>query len=134
MARMTGAKFFAESIKAYGVSHVFVSPSVANLALAEASALGIKNIVPHGEKPTAYMADGYARATNRPSVCVAQSVGAANLAAGLQDAFLALSPVIALTGRKTPMEQYRNAYQEVSHFYQQMVSLVYPHHDLVLLQ
>lgn len=116
MARMTGAKFFAESIKAYGVSHVFVSPSVANLALAEASALGIKNIVPHGEKPTAYMADGYARATNRPSVCVAQSVGAANLAAGLQDAFLALSPVIALTGRKTPMEQYRNAYQEVSHF------------------
>ena len=87
MASMTGAKFFAESLKAYGVSHVFVSPSVANLALAEASALGIKSIVPHGEKPTAYMADGYARATNRPGVCVAQSVGAANLAAGLQDAF-----------------------------------------------
>ena len=47
-------------------------------ALAEASAIGIKNIVPHGEKPTAYMADGYARATNRPGVCMAQSVGAAN--------------------------------------------------------
>ena len=62
MARMTGAKFFAESIKAYGVSHVFVSPSVANLALAEASALGIKNIVPHGEKPTAMRAQPIGRA------------------------------------------------------------------------
>mgnify|MGYP006179238621 CR=1 FL=1 len=31
---------------------------------------------------------------------MAQSVGAANLAAGLQDAYLACSPVIALTGRK----------------------------------
>ena len=92
-----------------------MAPSVANLALAEASAVGIKSIVPHGEKPAAYMADGYARASNRPGVCIAQSVGAANLAAGLQDAFLALSPVIALTGRKTPIEQYRNAYQEISH-------------------
>ena len=115
MTRMTGAKFFADSLKAYGVTHVFVAPSVANLALAEASAIGIKSIVPHGEKPAAYMADGYARAANRPGICIAQSVGAANLAAGLQDPFLALSPVIAFTGRKTPMEQYRNAYQEISH-------------------
>ena len=115
MTRMTGAKFFADSLSAYGVTHLFVAPSVANLASAEASAIGIKNIVPHGEKPAAYMADGYARAANRPGVCIAQSVGAANLAAGLQDPFLALSPVIALTGRKTPMEQYRNAYQEISH-------------------
>ncbi len=115
MTRMTGAKFFADSLNAYGVTHVFVAPSVANLALAEASAIGIKSIVPHGEKPAAYMADGYARAANRPGICIAQSVGAANLAAGLQDPFLALSPVIAFTGRKTPMEQYRNAYQEISH-------------------
>ena len=115
MTRMTGAKFFADSLSAYGVTHVFVAPSVANLALAEASAVGVKSIVPHGEKAAAYMADGYARASNRPGVCLAQSVGAANLAAGLQDAFLGLSPVIALTGRKTPMEQYRNAYQEISH-------------------
>jgi acetolactate synthase-1/2/3 large subunit len=61
------------------------------------------------------MADGYARAANRPGVCFAQSVGAANLAAGLQDPYLAMSPVIALTGRKTPMEQQKNAYQEIEH-------------------
>ena len=46
---------------------------------------------------------------------MAQSVGAANLAAGLQDAYLGLSPVIALTGHKRHDEQYRNAYQEIEH-------------------
>jgi acetolactate synthase-1/2/3 large subunit len=42
-------------------------------------------------------------------------VGAANLAAGLQDAWLGRSPVIALTGRKPPAYQHRNAYQEIPH-------------------
>jgi acetolactate synthase-1/2/3 large subunit len=61
------------------------------------------------------MADGYARISHRPGVCMAQSVGAANLAAGLQDAYLGVSPVIALTGKKPPLFQHRNAYQEVQH-------------------
>jgi acetolactate synthase-1/2/3 large subunit len=69
----------------------------------------------HGEKAAAYMADGYARAAHRAGVCMAQNVGAANLAAGLQDAYLAGSPVIALTGRGTPMQQYRHHYQEIDH-------------------
>ncbi|MCH8351033.1 MAG: thiamine pyrophosphate-binding protein [Chloroflexi bacterium] len=69
----------------------------------------------HGEKAAAYMADGYARAAQRPGICLAQSVGAANLAAGLQDPYLGLSPVIALTGRRPRMGQYRNAYQEIDH-------------------
>jgi acetolactate synthase-1/2/3 large subunit len=46
---------------------------------------------------------------------MAQSVGAANLASGLQDAYLGRSPVIALTGRKEPSFQHRNAYQEIAH-------------------
>ena len=46
------------------------------------------------------MADGYARVAGRPGVCMAQSVGAANLASGLQDAWLGRSPVIAFSGRK----------------------------------
>ena len=115
MAQTTGAKFMAEALKAYGVTHVFVAPAIAREAMAELSQLGVKSIVTHGEKAAAYMADGYARAANRPGICFAQSVGAANLAAGLQDAYLALSPVIAMTGRKTPMEQHKNAYQEIEH-------------------
>ena len=115
MALITGGKFIAEALKAYGVTHVFVAPAIAREALAEMSVLGVKSIVTHGEKAAAYMADGYARAANRPGVCFAQSVGAANLAAGLQDPYLAMSPVIAMTGRKTPMEQHKNAYQEIEH-------------------
>ena len=77
--------------------------------------LGIRRILAHSEKAAAYMADGYARAGNRPALCMAQSVGAANLAAGLQDAFLGHSPVVAFTGRKPPLFQYRNSYQEILH-------------------
>lgn len=115
MALTTGGKFLAEALKAYGVTHVFVAPAIARETLAELSQLGVKSIVTHGEKAAAYMADGYARAANRPGICFAQSVGAANLAAGLQDAYLGLSPVIAMTGRKTPLEQHKNAYQEIEH-------------------
>lgn len=115
MPRTTGAKFMAQALKEYGVTHVFVAPAVVREALAELSQLGVQSIVTHGEKSAAYMADGYARAANRPGVCFAQSVGAANLAAGLQDPYLGLSPVIAMTGRKPPMDQQRNAYQEIEH-------------------
>src|SRR5205085_4068639 len=44
---------------------------------------------------------------------VLQSVGAANLAAGLQDAWLGRTPVIAFTGHKEPSFQHRNSYQEI---------------------
>jgi acetolactate synthase-1/2/3 large subunit len=77
--------------------------------------LGIKRIMAHCEKAAAYMADAYARVSRRAGICMAQSVGAANLAAGLQDAYLACSPVIALTGRETQTNQYRHAYQEIDH-------------------
>ena len=115
MARMTGAKFMADTLKAYGVTHVFLVPAILRRALAEMDLIGIKRVITHGEKAAAYMADGYARASGKPGICMAQSVGAANLAAGLQDAYLGLSPVIALTGHKRTDEQYRNAYQEIEH-------------------
>ena len=115
MAQMTGAKFMADTFKAYGVTHVFLVPAILRRALAEMDMIGIKRVITHGEKAAAYMADGYARASGKPGICMAQSVGAANLAAGLQDAYLGLSPVIALTGHKRSDEQYRNAYQEIEH-------------------
>jgi acetolactate synthase-1/2/3 large subunit len=67
----------------------------------------------HGEKSAAYMADGYARASGRPGICMAQVIGALNLAAGLRDAFLAHSPVIAMTGGREPKSKFRKVYQEV---------------------
>ena len=61
------------------------------------------------------MADGYARIAGKPGVCFAQSVGAANLASGLQDAYRGRVPVIAMTGQKQPSMQHRNAYQKIPH-------------------
>ena len=112
---MTGGKFVAETVHGYGISHVFFMPYIGPRALMEMEKLGIKRIQTHGEKAAAYMADAYARVKRGPGLCMAQSVGAVNLAAGLQDAFLACSPVIALTGRELQFHQQRHAYQEVDH-------------------
>jgi acetolactate synthase-1/2/3 large subunit len=113
--KMTGARCFARLLKAYGVSHVFFMDAVLRRALAEMEDLGITRILGHSEKGVGYMADGYARIAGRPGICMAQSVGAANLAAALQDPYLGHSPVIAFTGRHVAPMQYRNAYQEVAH-------------------
>ncbi len=110
----TGAVVLAEMLEAYEVSHVFHVPAVLRRTMVEIEALtGIKRIRPHGEKPAAYMADGYARASGKPGVCMAQVIGALNLAAGLRDAHLAHSPVIAMTGGRDPSTKFRKVYQEV---------------------
>jgi acetolactate synthase-1/2/3 large subunit len=83
--------------------------------LAEIEDTKIVRVLGHSEKGVGYMADGYARISGRPGICMAQSVGAANLAAAMQDPYLGHSPVIALTGRHIAAMQYRNAYQEVDH-------------------
>ena len=114
MARMTGAQALAEMLQGYGVSHVFMVPAVLRRTFAEMERrTQIKRIHTHGEKAAAYMADGYARASGRPGVCMAQVVGALNLAAGLRDAWLAHSPVIAFTGGRDPKTKFRKVYQEV---------------------
>jgi acetolactate synthase-1/2/3 large subunit len=115
MAKMTGARFIAETLKGYGTTHVFFMPVFGIRALKEIEEHGMRRIMVHGEKPAAYMADGYARIAGRPGICMAQAVGAANLAAGLQDPYLAGSPVIAMTGRRPQQHQQRHAYQEVDH-------------------
>jgi acetolactate synthase I/II/III large subunit len=112
---LSGGRFIAETLSGYGVSHVFYVEAMLRFASLDMEDLGIRRMIVHSEKAAAYMADGYARASGRPGVCMAQSVGAANLAAGLQDARLGCSPVVALTGMKTPEFQYRNAYQEIEH-------------------
>ena len=115
MAEMTGFRYIAEMLHGYGIRAVFHVPYVLDGALVEMEKLGIRRIRCHSEKAAAYMADGYARIARGPGIAMAQSVGAANLAAGLQDAWLACSPVIAVTGRWMPHYLYRQAYQEIDH-------------------
>lgn len=113
--KISGARFIAETLKGYGVTHVFYMDAILRKTMVDLEEVGIRRVITHSEKAAAYMADGYARVSHKPGVCMAQSVGAANLAAGLQDAYLGRSPVVALTGKKPPLFQYRNAYQEIAH-------------------
>jgi acetolactate synthase-1/2/3 large subunit len=109
-----GAEVLAEMLGGYGVTHVFMVPAILRRTMRELeSRTSIARVHAHGEKAAAYMADGYARASGRPGVCGAQVIGALNLAAGLRDAWLAHSPVIALTGGRDPATKFRKVYQEV---------------------
>ena len=100
---ITGAEWLARSLAANGTTHVFFIDAVLRRTLIELGTLGVTRVLAHSEKSVAYMADGYARIAGRPGICFAQSVGAANLAAGLQDAYLGRTPVIAMTGHKPPL-------------------------------
>ena len=112
--KMTGAQCIADMLKGYEVTHVFHVPAVMRTAFAEMERrTDIKRLHVHGEKSAAYMADGYARASGKPGICGAQVIGALNLAAGLRDAWLAHSPVIAITGGRDPKTKFRKVYQEV---------------------
>jgi acetolactate synthase-1/2/3 large subunit len=112
---MSGAEWLAQALAGTGLTHVFFVESVLRRTLLRLEDLGVTKVLAHSEKAAAYMADGYARVAGMPGVCMAQSVGAANLAAGLQDPYLGRTPVVALTGRKPPGFQHRNSYQELAH-------------------
>lgn len=117
MPKMTGAHFIAKSLESYGVTHVFFVPAIMSHTLAELDlSTGIKRIMTHGEKSAVYMADGYARASGRVGVSFAQCIGAANLAAGLRDAFLACTPLVVFTGGPYPQSRGRHFYQQINDF------------------
>jgi acetolactate synthase-1/2/3 large subunit len=115
---MTGSRAIAEMLHGYGVTHVFFVPTILMDALAEMDGIGIRKVMTHGEKAAAYMADGYARAKGAPGVCMAQQIGASNIAAGLRDPYMACTPLIVITGGSTVGGRYRHAYQEVEDFTQ----------------
>ena len=114
---MKGYEYLARILKGYGTTHVFYQEFMLFDTIKEAERLGIKPILAHSEFAAGYMADGYARVKMQPGICMAQSVGAANLAASIHDAWLGTTPVLAFTGKKPPFYQNRNAYQESPHHY-----------------
>jgi acetolactate synthase-1/2/3 large subunit len=113
---MTGSRYLAEAVHAYETTHLFYVNSIANQTMKEAKDLGVKLVVTHGEKAAAYMADGYARASRRPGVCLSQDIGSTNLLAGLRDARMSSSPLIAITGGQNKQPRYRHAYQNLEDF------------------
>ncbi len=116
MPAMTTGRFFAQTLEAYGVTHVFIVPAIFHQAMTAMEETRIQRVTTHHEAAAAFMADGYARAKRAPGICMGQAVGSGNLASGLRDAYQACSPVIAISGGPQPDSRYRYFYQIVEDF------------------
>jgi acetolactate synthase-1/2/3 large subunit len=112
--KMNGAKAIEESLKKQGVKEVFGIPGGSTLPLYDVFYdSDIRHILVHHEQCAAHMADGYARASGKPGVCVATSgPGATNLVTGVATAYMDSSPVVAITGQVTRAMIGRDGFQE----------------------
>jgi acetolactate synthase-1/2/3 large subunit len=112
---LTGAQIICRVLLEQGVDLLFGYPGGAIMpfyhALPEYPAL--RHVLVRHEQAAAHAADGYARATGRPGVCVATSgPGATNLVTGLATAHMDNSPVVAITGQVSRPMIGRDAFQE----------------------
>ena len=97
---MTGAEALIESLRANGVRHVFGIPSTHTLEIYRAlgRAPDIEHITTSHEQGAAFMADGYARASGRPGVClVTTGPGVTNAATAIAEAYSDSVPVLCVT-------------------------------------
>ncbi|MEM0317050.1 MAG: biosynthetic-type acetolactate synthase large subunit [Candidatus Nezhaarchaeales archaeon] len=111
---ISGAEAIVRSLKREGVKVIFGIPGGAVLPLYDALYdSDIRHILGRHEQCVAHMADGYARASGKPGVCIATSgPGATNLVTGLATAYMDSSPVVALTGQVARHMIGRDAFQE----------------------
>jgi len=114
-AKTTGAKALIKALAAQGVEVIFGYPGGATLPIYdELSKSGIRHVLARHEQGAAHMADGYARATGKPGVCMATSgPGATNLVTGLANAYMDSSPLVAITGQVPRSMIGNDAFQEV---------------------
>ena len=101
MVKMSGAQAFVEALKRQNVEVIFGIIGGAILPIHDVLYdAEIRHILTRHEQCAAHAADGYARASGRPGVCMATSgPGATNLVTGIATAYLDSSPVIAFTGQ-----------------------------------
>src|SRR2546425_5169192 len=97
----TGSEILLESLRRQKVDVVFGLPGGAVLPLYDALySADIHHLLMRHEQAAAFAADGYARATGKPGVCLVTSgPGATNLMTGLTSALMDSIPVVALTGQ-----------------------------------
>ena len=112
---LTGAQILCRLLEAQGVDVLFGYPGGAIMpfyhALPEYPRL--RHVLVRHEQAAAHAADGYARASGKPGVCVATSgPGATNLITGIATAQMDSSPVVAITGQVPRSMIGRDAFQE----------------------
>ncbi|MHB1415049.1 MAG: thiamine pyrophosphate-dependent enzyme [Chloroflexota bacterium] len=101
---MRGADALVKCLQAEGVKFIAGITSGSTLEISDAAlaAPGIKSILTRHERVAGDMADGYARVSGQPGVCMAvKGPGAAHIFASLAQSYSDAVPVLAILGQTT---------------------------------
>jgi sulfoacetaldehyde acetyltransferase len=114
LQRMTPSEALVETLAANGVTDVFGIVGSAYMdALDIFPAAGIRFTAVAHEQGAAHMADGYARASGRHGVCIAQNgPGITNFVTAIAAAYWAHSPVVFITPETGSMTMGLGGFQE----------------------
>jgi acetolactate synthase-1/2/3 large subunit len=109
-----GSEILIESLLRRNVKVLFGVPGGVLLPFYDALYKGkLPHLLVRHEQAAAFAADGYARVTGQPGVCVGTSgPGATNLITGLASAFMDSIPVVAITGQVSAEMIGKDAFQE----------------------
>lgn len=116
MIKRTGAQIVVELLARQGIRTVAGIPGGANLPLYDALAQNgtIRHVLARHEQGAGFIAQGMARASGLPAVCLASSgPGATNLLTAIADAKLDSIPLICITGQVPTTMIGTDAFQEV---------------------
>src|SRR6187455_962392 len=113
---MSGADILVKSLVDHGVDVLFAYPGGCSMPMHQSLtkyADRIRTVLPRHEQGGTFAAQGYARSTGKPGVCMATSgPGATNLVTGIADAKLDSIPMIAISGQVTRPVIGTDAFQE----------------------
>ncbi|MFH1190022.1 MAG: biosynthetic-type acetolactate synthase large subunit [Candidatus Omnitrophota bacterium] len=112
--KMTGAQILIECLKREKVEVIFGYPGGQVLPIFDKLYdAPVKFILVRHEQAAAHAADGYARVTGKPGVCIATSgPGATNLVTGIATAYMDSIPMVAITGQVKSFLIGNDAFQE----------------------
>jgi thiamine pyrophosphate-dependent acetolactate synthase large subunit-like protein len=113
---ITGAQAVVDCLRRERIEHVFGIPGTMNLPLLDVvrETPDIRFILTRHEQGAAFMAYGYARASNRPAVVTAtEGPGVTNLATGIGAAYKGNVPVISISGAQEIWLREKNASQDI---------------------
>jgi len=116
MMQMTGADLIVKLLERQGTSTIAGVPGGAALPMYDALSKSetIHHVLCRHEQGAGFIAQGMARVSGRPEVCLASSgPGATNLVTAIADAKLDSIPIIALTGQVPLSMIGTDAFQEV---------------------
>ena len=115
---MKGSDALLKMLGDRGVTTVFGYPGATVIPIYDSFIdSDIRHVLVRHEQCAAHMADGYARATGNPGVCLATSgPGTTNLVTGIATAYADSVPMIALTGQVGTSFLGAEAFQEVDSY------------------